>query len=90
MIRPYVVCAVLRNIHMTHDVYNRCAWRETLTRSFLDLQDKLHFNIGRRRSLVAIGTHNLDSVQPPFYYKVSAGTCLHCRHCPPRRWSSSL
>lgn len=59
MIRPYVVCAVLRNIHMTHDVYN----------SFLDLQDKLHFNIGRRRSLVAIGTHNLDSVQPPFYYK---------------------
>lgn len=37
--------------------------------SFLDLQDKLHFNICRRRSLVAIGTHNLDSIQPPFYYK---------------------
>lgn len=37
--------------------------------SFLDLQDKLHFNICRRRSLVAIGTHNLASVKPPFYYR---------------------
>lgn len=59
LIRPYIVCAVLRNIHMNHDVYN----------SFLDLQDKLHFNICRRRSLVAIGTHNLNAVKPPFYYK---------------------
>ena len=56
---------------MTHDVYNRCVPYSPFTSSFLDLQDKLHFNIGRRRSLVAIGTHNLDSVQPPFYYKVS-------------------
>lgn len=71
MIRPYVACAVLRNIHMTHDVYNKCVPRSPFTSSFLDLQDKLHFNIGRRRSLVAIGTHNLDSVKPPFYYKVS-------------------
>ena len=36
---------------------------------FLDLQDKLHLNICRRRNLVAIGTHNLDSVKPPFYYR---------------------
>ena len=44
--------------------------RNIVTISFLDLQDKLHFNICRRRNLVAIGTHNLDSIQPPFYYKV--------------------
>lgn len=36
--------------------------------SFLDLQDKLHFNICRQRTLVAIGTHDLDTVEPPFTY----------------------
>ena len=37
--------------------------------SLLDLQDKLHQNIGRRRTLVAIGTHNLDALTPPFTYE---------------------
>ena len=60
-IRPYVVCAVLRNVHFNHTTYN----------SFLDLQDKLHFNICRRRTLVAIGTHDLDTIEGPFTYDVS-------------------
>jgi len=34
----------------------------------LSFQDKLHHNIGRQRSLVAIGTHDLDTVEPPFVY----------------------
>ncbi len=59
IIRPFVVGAVLRNITLNHTRYN----------SFLDLQDKLHFNICRRRSLVAIGTHDLDSIQGPFTYE---------------------
>ena len=46
-IRPFVVCAVLRNCSFTERAYN----------SFLDLQDKFHHNICRRRTLVAIGTH---------------------------------
>ena len=54
---------------MNHDVYNRWVRVCSFIRSFLDLQDKLHFNICRRRSLVAIGTHNLNAVKPPFYYK---------------------
>lgn len=57
-IRPFVVAAVLRNVNMTPAVYN----------SFIDLQDKLHFNIGRRRTLVSIGTHDLDCIQGPFTY----------------------
>jgi len=57
-IRPFVVCAVLRNVEMNEKIYN----------SFIDLQDKLHFNIGRRRQLVAIGTHDLDLIQGPFTY----------------------
>jgi len=36
--------------------------------SFIDLQDKLHQNICRKRSLVAIGTHDLDTIEGPFTY----------------------
>ncbi|KAF9624781.1 hypothetical protein IFM89_013862 [Coptis chinensis] len=58
-IRPYVVCAVLRDI--TFD--------EASFKSFIDLQDKLHQNICRRRTLVAIGTHDLDKIEGPFTYE---------------------
>ncbi|XP_074603207.1 phenylalanine--tRNA ligase beta subunit [Brevipalpus obovatus] len=57
-VRPFVVGAILRNINFTHDTYE----------SFIDLQDKLHQNICRKRSLVAIGTHDLDTVHGPFIY----------------------
>ena len=35
----------------------------------MDLQDKLHQNICRRRQLVAIGTHDLDTLTAPFRYE---------------------
>lgn len=57
-IRPYAVCAILRNLYFTKESYD----------SFIDLQDKLHQNICRKRSLVAIGTHDLDTVEGPFFY----------------------
>lgn len=57
-VRPYAVAAVLRNITFTADRYN----------SFIDLQDKLHQNLCRKRSLVAIGTHDLDTIKGPFIY----------------------
>jgi phenylalanyl-tRNA synthetase beta chain len=57
-LRPFVVTAVLRNIRMTQEVYE----------SMIDLQEKLHFNLCRKRTLVAIGVHDLDSLQPPFRY----------------------
>lgn len=53
LIRPFVVGAVLIGIKLDADSYA----------SFIDLQDKLHQNICRKRTLVAIGTHDLDSVQ---------------------------
>ncbi|KAI6173870.1 Phenylalanyl-tRNA synthetase beta subunit [Aphelenchoides besseyi] len=58
-IREYVVSAVLRNVSIDADVYA----------SFIDLQDKLHQNICRKRTLVSVGTHDLDTIQPPFVYK---------------------
>ncbi|KAK7265058.1 hypothetical protein RJT34_32674 [Clitoria ternatea] len=59
LIRPYVVCAVLRGMTFDKVRYN----------SFIDLQDKLHQNICRRRTLVAIGTHDLDKLIGPFTYE---------------------
>jgi len=58
-IRPFVVCATLRGISFTKERYD----------SFIELQDKLHQNICRKRSLVAIGTHDLDTLQGPFSYE---------------------
>ncbi|CAG0888646.1 unnamed protein product [Darwinula stevensoni] len=58
-VRPFAVAAVLRGIRFTKPIYD----------SFIDLQDKLHHNIGRKRSLVAIGTHDLDTIQGPFIYE---------------------
>lgn len=34
----------------------------------LQFQDKLHQNICRKRTLVAIGTHDLDTIQGPFVF----------------------
>lgn len=57
-IRPFVVCAILRDVVFDQNRYE----------SFIDLQDQLHRNLCRQRTLVAIGTHDLDAVQPPFFY----------------------
>lgn len=57
-IRPFVVCAVLRNVVFDKQRY----------KNFIDLQEKLHQNICRKRSYVAIGTHDLDTIEGPFRY----------------------
>ncbi|WFD00710.1 phenylalanine--tRNA ligase [Malassezia yamatoensis] len=61
-IRPYFSGAVLRNVHFTPESY----------KSFIDLQDKLHQNLARRRTLVSMGTHDLDTIQAPFTYEALA------------------
>lgn len=64
LIRPFVVAAVLRGVTFERANYD----------SFIDLQDKLHQNLCRQRSLVAIGTHDLDTVQ------VRAHPCAAMQH----------
>lgn len=61
-IRPLLATAILRNITFTPRSYA----------SFIDLQDKLHQNICRRRQLVSIGTHDLDTLKPPFRYEAKS------------------
>lgn len=75
-VRAFVGCAILRNMRFTEASYQ----------SFIDLQEKLHRNVCRERRLVAIGTHDLDTLQPPFTYEAlspgSLPACLTaCRSC---------
>lgn len=58
-VRPVGMSAILRNIKFTDDSI----------KGFMDLQDKLHNNICRGRTLVSVGTHDLDTVKGPFYYR---------------------
>lgn len=66
-VRPYAVAAILRNITFTQDSYN----------SFIDLQDKLHHNIGRKRTIISMGTHDLDTIQGPFTYTAKPPAEIH-------------
>ncbi len=58
-VRPYIDAAVIRNVKMTDE----------LVASMMELQEKLHFSIGKERKKMAIGVHNFDAVVPPFVYK---------------------
>jgi len=58
-VRPYVVGAVIRGVTLD----------DKSIRSLMELQEKLHLTVGRKRAKVAIGVHDLDKVRPPFVYK---------------------
>ena len=60
IVRPYVVCAVMRGITMD----------ERTIKSLIDLQEDLHWGIGRDRRKASIGIHDLSRVRPPFKYTV--------------------
>lgn len=57
--RPYVVAAVIRNAKLNDYVIN----------SLIQLQEKIHETLGRKRKKVAIGLHDLSKVKPPFTYR---------------------
>lgn len=61
-IRPYAAAAILKGVQFDDRRYA----------SFIALQDKLHTNLCRNRTLVAIGTHDLDTLSPPFTYEALA------------------
>ncbi|WVR05649.1 phenylalanine-tRNA ligase, beta subunit [Kwoniella sp. DSM 27419] len=58
-LRPYFASAVLRLARPMNQLEYE---------SFIDLQDKLHMNLCRGRRFVAIGTHDLDTIEGPFRY----------------------
>ena len=58
-VRAIGLAAILRGINFTNDSL----------KGFMDLQDKLHNNICRGRKFVSMGTHDLDTIKGPFYYR---------------------
>ena len=61
-VRPYVVSALIRNVKLDYDT----------VRELMEIQEDLHWGVGRDRKKASIGVHNLDAVEPPFAYTTSA------------------
>jgi len=60
-VRPFIVCGVVRGVSLDEDDLE----------DLITMQEDLHWILGRGRRKVAIGLHNLDSVEPPFIYKAT-------------------
>lgn len=58
-VRPVFLCGAVFDVTID----------DTFLRSIMEMQEKLHITIGRKRSKLAIGIHDLDKVRPPFTYK---------------------
>ena len=61
-IRPVLGAAVIRGV----------SFDDESIQSIMSLQESLHWAVGRGRSKVAIGIHDLDTVKPPFHYLASS------------------
>jgi len=60
-IRPYIACAVVRNVDLT----------DVVIRGMMHLQDKLDQTYGRRRRRTSIGLYDFDLIKSPLRYEVS-------------------
>ena len=58
-IRPYTVCAIVKNLKLSDD----------RIKEIIQIQEKLHITYGRNRKKVAIGIYPLEHIRPPIYYK---------------------
>jgi phenylalanyl-tRNA synthetase beta chain len=61
-VRPYVVSAVVRDLNIDYECI----------RELMDMQEALHWMVGRDRKKASIGVHNMDVVEPPFSYVTCA------------------
>ncbi len=58
-VRPIFGCAIVRNVKFT----------SSSIKSLMDLQESLHWGLGRDRKKVSIGVHDLSNIKPPFKYR---------------------
>ena len=58
-IRPFIAGCIVKDM----------AFNDESIASLMELQEKLHLSIGKRRRKMAIGVHDFDNVEPPFFYK---------------------
>ncbi|MCD6446393.1 phenylalanine--tRNA ligase subunit beta [Candidatus Bathyarchaeota archaeon] len=57
-VRPYMLSAVVKDINLD----------EENVKEIMEMQEDLHWGVGRDRKKAAIGVHNFDVVKPPFKY----------------------
>jgi phenylalanyl-tRNA synthetase beta chain len=57
-VRPFMLAAAVYNLELDEDSIVE----------LMDMQEDLHWGVGRDRKKVSIGIHNLDVVKPPFTY----------------------
>ncbi|MDH5459720.1 MAG: phenylalanine--tRNA ligase subunit beta [Candidatus Bathyarchaeota archaeon] len=57
-VRPFMLAAVVRNIKLD----------ENSVVELMEMQEDLHWGVGRDRKKASIGIHNLDVVKPPFTF----------------------
>ncbi len=57
-VRPIIGCAVVRGLQFS----------DASIESLMNLQEDLHWGLGRNRRKVAIGVHDISRVTPPFRY----------------------
>jgi len=58
-IRPYTMCAIIKNLR----------FNEEKIKEIIEIQEKLHTTIGRKRKKVAIGIYPLEKIKLPITYK---------------------
>ncbi len=68
-IRPYVVGGIIRDIHLEDDQI----------KTLMNIQEALHWAIGRDRKKVAIGIHDYDKVRGPYNYTIVSPTGVRFR-----------
>ena len=61
-IRPYVVAGIVRDVHLDDDQ----------VATLMNIQEDLHWALGRDRKKVAIGIHDYDQVKGPYTYTTVA------------------
>ena len=58
-VRPYTACAIVRGLKLDDEKI----------KEIIDLQEKLHSTVGRRRKKAAIGIYPMDNISLPINYK---------------------
>jgi phenylalanyl-tRNA synthetase beta chain len=57
-IRPYTACAIVKNLSLTSEKI----------KELVEIQEKLHFTVGRKRKKLAIGIYPLEKIKLPITY----------------------
>ena len=58
-VRPYTVCAIIKNLSLNDE----------RIKELIDIQEKLHTTIGRKRKKLAIGIYPLEKIKLPITFK---------------------